>query len=187
MFRAVRASSILTLLTTLAFAGCGGGCSGSTEETPSSSRGSTSQTEASGSESPPQMPPPAVDPGPPPVLRVTGEEERHGRAVTIRIENRGPQTRLAGRLVLQRERDGTWATENGAHLDLRFSCRDEAPECLSLAPGAVYLPPPWLGTIGDAQCVCTRCAPAPAGTYRFVATSCSGAHVLEGDPFEISN
>lgn len=184
MFRAVR-SSILTLLTTLAFAGCGGGCSGTTEESPSPTHGSTAQTEASGNEAVPPMPPPAVDPGPPPELRVTGEQARHGREVTVRIENRGAQARIGGRLVLQRERDGTWATENGAQLDLRFSCRDEAPDCLTLAPGAVYIPPPWLGTIGDSQCICTRCAPAPTGTYRFVVTSCGGAHVIEGEPFEL--
>jgi hypothetical protein len=185
MFRPVRASSILTLVTTLAFAGCGNGCSGSTEEAPAPSHGSTAQTEASGQESPPEMPPHAVDPGPPPELRVTGERARHGREVTIRIENRGAQTRVAGQLVLQRERDGTWATENGVQLDLRFSCHDEAPDCVTLAPGAVYLPPSWLGTIGDSQCLCERCVPAPSGTYRFLVTSCGGAHVIEGEPFDL--
>jgi hypothetical protein len=119
-------------------------------------------------------------------LRVVGETNRYDHHVAIRVENHGTDAaEIRGRLTLQR-RDGERWRDRSTRIDLRFSCEDEAPECVTLAPGAVYIPPAWLGTDGDAQCVCTRCGPAPAGTYRFVATSCNGAHTLTGEPFELT-
>ena len=184
----MRARSTFVLLIGLAIGGCSGGCSGPSESRQASTRTATQRTEASGSEAtdePAADAPPAADPGPPPVLRVVGEPDRYDRQVAIHIENHGSAAaELRGRLTLQR-RDGERWRDLETRLDLRFSCEDRAPECVTLAPGAEYIPPGWLGTEGDAQCVCTRCGEAPAGTYRFVATTCDGAHTVEGEPFEL--
>lgn len=133
------------------------------------------------------MPEAAADPGPAPVLRIVGAVGRYDREVAIQLENHGSEAaEVRGRLTLQRREGDRWV-DASTRIDLRYSCDDQAPECVTLAPGAVYIPPPWLGTEGDAQCVCTRCAPAPAGTYRFVATTCRGAHTAEGEPFELGS
>ncbi len=177
-------SPSIVLVVGLTLAGCNG-CSGPSEpETPAAT--STQRTEASGSEAaaePTHAPP--VDPGPAPVLRVVGAPDRDGQ-VTIRVENHGTeQTELRGALALERRAGESWEPAR-ASLDLRYSCEERAPECVTLAPGAVLIPPAWLGTWGDAQCVCTRCGPADEGTYRLVVTSCNGAHRIESEPFELA-
>ncbi|UJR83818.1 hypothetical protein [Sandaracinus amylolyticus] len=128
-----------------------------------------------------------VETGPAPVLAIRGTPARAGREVAIVIENRGTElARVSPRLVLERaSSEGRFARVDATELALRPSCEREAPTCVELAPGAALHPPAWLGTTGDAQCACERCVPAEPGTYRFVATSCGGAHRLEGEPFEI--
>lgn len=124
-------------------------------------------------------------PGPAPVVVVRGTPGGGGQ-VTIDVENRGTElARLAPAIAVERERgDGSFEAVDGiASLTLRPDCRTEPPACVELAPGAVLHPPEWLGTHGDAQCICTRCAPVEAGTYRFVLTTCDGAHRLEGVSF----
>lgn len=182
MIAGVRAPSIL-LLIGACLTGCGG-CSGASEAAgPAAS--STQRTEASGGGAAPEAAAPG-EPGPPPVLRITGTPEPD-RRVAIRVENRGTESaELRGSLGLQRLRGDRWEDARAASLELRWSCEDEAPRCVTLAPGAVLLPPEWLGTSGDAQCRCARCSPIEAGTYRFVATSCDGAHTIEGEPFELA-
>ncbi len=168
----------------LCIAGCGGGCGGSGEPLDDDPPAEVTGGETSGGRE--AEPEEIVDPGPAPTLRVVGEPDPHSRAVAIRIENRGETaTELAGAVGLQRQSGETFADVESVHLDLRYSCEDEAAECVTLAPGATYLPPEWLGTVGDAQCICTRCAPAEPGTYRFVVRSCNGAHTVAGEPFEI--
>lgn len=183
----MRAPSTIVLVIGLCIGGCSGGCSGPSEP-PSPTSTATQRTEASGSETEPgSVPHAAVDPGPPPSLRVTGEPDRYDRQVAIHVENHGADAaEVRSRLELQRRNGERWEEVSAARIELRFSCEDEAAECVTLAPGAVYIPPAWLGTQGDAQCTCTRCAPAPAGTYRFVATSCNGAHTISGDAFELA-
>lgn len=137
-------------------------------------------------ESPPEDPPAPVDPGPPPVLRVAGVPAEHGRQVAIRVENRGDADAEISPDVGLQVRDGdSWSDVDSVDLHLRYSCEDEIPECVTLAPGGTYLPPPWLSMIGDAQCECAECRPAPAGEYRFVVRSCNRAHVIEGESFRI--
>lgn len=179
---AVRCRTIPTLIALgLWAAGCGGGCSGGTGGA-SDDVVESEPREASGGER--AEPEPPVDPGPPPVLRVSGEPDAHDGTVVMRIENRGTEAaEIAGAVVLQRQRGESFEDVEGVSLDLRFSCGEAAPECVTLAPGAVYLPPPWLGTEGDAQCDCERCATAEPGTYRLVVQSCNRGHTIEGDPF----
>jgi len=173
------------LLLCLWAAGCGGGCSGSSappadpgpDPAPGAEEGTGGEDRAGAAE-------PPVDPGPEPVLRVTGEPSGHAPRVAIRIENRGDEAaELATALGLQRRAGEAWRDVEPVELALRFSCEDPVPDCVTLAPGAVYLPPPWLGTTGEAQCECAECGPAEPGEYRFVVRSCSRAHAVAGEPF----
>jgi hypothetical protein len=110
-----------------------------------------------------------------------------GGLIAIDLTNLGnADVRLRPALTVERQNGSTWAEVETAGLTLRWDCQAPPPPfCMSLAPGASIQPPPWLGTTGDAQCICTRCGPVPAGTYRFVATNCDGTR-LEGTPFTIS-
>lgn len=186
MLRSMKASRLSAVWFCFWIAGCGGGCGGALETgegQPPPEQTPTDQAAESPADEPPVSAEP-VDPGPRPVLRVVGEPAPHERTVAIRIENRGSEpVELAGTIGLQRQ-EGSTFEDVSANLDLRFSCEERAPECVTLAPGAAYLPPPWLARLGDAQCECDECAVAPGGTYRFVIRSCNGAHTIEGQAFE---
>lgn len=169
----------------LVIAGCGGGCSGTPEErAPSSSQ--AQRTEVSGDERP-AVEEPVVDPGPVPRIRVLGVVDAHAGEVTPRVESRGDEpAELSSRVALQRRSGEAWEDVDGGELHLRFGCDEDIPECLTLAPGAVLLPPAWTGKTGTTQCECEgRCPDASPGTYRFVVRSCSRAHAIEGEPFEL--
>ncbi len=128
-------------------------------------------------------PAPAPPPGPAPTLSLSGAPRTLGRHVAISIVNRGgAPAEVSSTLAIEVERNGAFVAE-GQTLRLRYDCATEPPACVTLAPGAELIPPEWLGTWGDVQCVCTRCGPAEAGTYRLVATTCDGAHRVEGAPF----
>jgi hypothetical protein len=161
--------------------GCSGGCSGPTEgasrdrseRRDNNGTGEENEQEAAGEDTP----------GVAPTVRVIGVVDPHTRNVNVRVENHGTApTNVGGNLLLQR-RDGDAWEDVSARVQLRFDCRTEAPDCATLAPGAVWIPPDWTGMLGDAQCDCERCAPAPAGTYRFVARSCGGDQRAEGEAF----
>lgn len=173
----MRAPSSILILFASIVAGCSGGCSGASEETPATA--SAQRTEASGGETPTV----AAEPGPVPVLRIAGAVDRYDRSVALRVENRGTeQIELRSALALQQQ-DGEGWGEVSARLALRDSCSADAPECITLAPGAVYIPTAWKAKLGDAQCGDGEAA--PAGTYRVVVTSCSGAHQVEGEPIAL--
>lgn len=172
---------IFALALSLSVFGCGGGCSGAGDERSSERSGQAGANgrEASGGEGA------ASDPEEPPVLQIVTTLDRHTRSVGLRIENRGTdQASVRGRVTVQRRQRGDWE-DYDSNVDLRFDCDARAPDCATLAPGAVLIPPPWLGKRGDAQCACDRCADAPAGVYRFVARSCGGTHAIEGEPFDL--
>jgi len=168
----------LVLLTALIAQGCNGcGEPSSPGTDPGTADPDPGQT---GSEDPP------AEAGPPPVVTVRATPSA-SRTVEVSLQSRGDQpSRLARPLTVERRDGDAWAPLDGvAGLSLRYSCEDRAEECITLVPGAELQPPPWLGTIGDAQCECTRCGPAPAGTYRLVAMACAGGHRIESEPFEL--
>lgn len=132
----------------------------------------------------PSDPPPAPSDAPRVIVRGTPNEQ--GRVVAIAIENHAEAAvSLARELVVEVQSGDSWSAVTTAGLSLRSSCDAEAPECVTLQPGAELYPPEWLGTQGDAQCICTRCVPVESGTYRFVVTTCEGARI-EGEPFAIA-
>jgi hypothetical protein len=130
----------------------------------------------------PSDPPPSDAPR----VIVRGTPNDPGRLVAIAIENHAEAAvSLSRELVVEVQRGDSWSTVTTAGLSLRSTCEAEAPECVTLQPGAELYPPEWLGTQGDAQCICTRCVPVESGTYRFVVTTCEGARI-EGEPFAIT-
>jgi hypothetical protein len=113
-------------------------------------------------------------------------EAGEGRLVTAVVEVRGGRARLSRTLGVEHEVNGRFEDlASVAGLELRVDCQTPAPECVELVAGAELRPPPWLGTQGDAQCVCTRCGAAPAGRYRFVVRSCDGRQRVESPIFEL--
>lgn len=107
--------------------------------------------------------------------------------VAISVTNASDsQVELGKALVVERAQGRNWATVDGqGELTLRSDCQTPAPDCLTLVPGATLEPPAWLGTSGDAQCLCERCVAVPPGRYRFVIRTCAGVRI-EGEPFELS-
>jgi hypothetical protein len=136
----------------------------------------------------------AAAPGAPERARLRGER-RDGRRVAIVLDNAAASAlRLRRALRVEREQAGRWSrvTEVGA-LWLRGDCQPVggaiywpggAEECIDVPSGQRLEAPPWTGDIGDAQCACEKCRPAPAGRYRFVAEGCDGGR-LEGEPFAL--
>ncbi|MGF1469238.1 MAG: hypothetical protein ACFCGT_24210 [Sandaracinaceae bacterium] len=168
-------------------AGCGEGCGAPSAPavTPASPRSATLAEGRAGEEgSEAEGAPP--DPGPPPVLKVAADVDRDGR-VALRVENRGAAlATLQTALVLEEQAAEGWTARDDVRLALLDRCGESpVPPCRRLAPGGVWLPPPWLGTVGASQCACEGCAPVDGGTYRVVVLSCGGAHRLEGEPVEV--
>lgn len=171
--------------------GCSHGCGG--EPTTSTEIAETEGT--TGRDRPPatETTPPTetvaetpLDPAPPPSLRLITALD--GEGATVRVQNHGAAVaRLRGRVSVQRQNGDTWEELTGV-FGLRPHCQAEVPDCLDLAPGGELLPPAWLGTRGDAQCACNRCAPVD-GTVRFVVRSCAPEghtpHEVASPPFEI--
>ncbi len=126
--------------------------------------------------------------GPAPAgVRVASIPGRY-REVGISVEAHGPgSVRLRRALRVERATGDGFERVGAEGLTLRPDCATEAPECVELAPGAELRPPPWTGALGDAQCGCDECRPAPAGRYRFVVTTCDGAHDVASDPFALGD
>ncbi len=182
--RGTLASASTLLVIFVALGACGSPTPQETARVPAQQTGPTTR------EGPPVIvaPPRAVVPsGPAPTLSIVGAPEAIGDAVAISITNRGAgPAELGTRVAIEVERNGTFAAAQPSLVTLRYDCAQEAPACVTLAPGAELIPPPWLGTWGDMQCRCLRCAPVEAGTYRFVVTTCDGAHRIEGTPFTLT-
>jgi hypothetical protein len=173
-----RGESWLSIL--LLLAGCEACGSGSTNDpSAESARGSGGETTEEGTRG--QS---AADRGPAPTLGLSVEPARDGAANLI-VENRGAEAvELSTGLVLERQDGTAWTTVDGIQgLALRFDCTQPVPECITLIPGAALHPPPWTGDIGDAQCACERCVDAPAGSYRFILSTCTGGHRVESPAF----
>jgi hypothetical protein len=124
-------------------------------------------------------------PGPAPTFVFTIAPET--TTVGISIANHGTaDVRLRSSVTVEVESGGTFAAApSSSTLTLRYDCSHEPEDCVTLAPGAELLPPSWLGTWGDMQCVCTRCGPVEPGSYRLVVTTCDGAHRIESNPLTL--
>ena len=169
-------------------AACGGGCNKTPPPAPE--RTTPGAPEGEGRARDPS------DPGTPTVTETTTAGEGGGVAlhgdpgsgqIALRLANTGAaRVALAAAVEVEQERDGQWAGVPGVGtITLRPSCEAQAPACTTLAPGAELFPPAWLGTTGDSQCACDRCAPVAHGRYRFVVHSCDGARRIAGEPFTL--
>lgn len=179
----VRSTLCLFLVVGLA---CGAGQQAAEPPAPSAQGQTAAETV------PAETTPPAPEPAPEPLpedapleIRVRGEVGEGGQVAPV-VEVRGGTAHLAKAIGVEREVNGHFqAITQIATLELRADCRTPAPDCVELVAGAELRPPAWLGTWGDAQCICTRCWPAPAGSYRFVLTSCDGRQRVESAPFTL--
>ena len=108
------------------------------------------------------------------------------REVAIVIENTSiaPISMRTG-VGLERREHGVWSVVQAGGLLLRTACDGPPlPSCVTLAARSTLVTTPWLGTVGNAQCVCERCVAAPAGEYRFVPQTCD-SRPIAGAPFVI--
>lgn len=103
-----------------------------------------------------------------------------GRGMGLRVTNIDPgdfTAHLLPTITVEQEVGGRWQRVGVAGLYLRERCDGSTPtSCVTLAPRASMVVVRWDGMLGDAQCDCTRCAPAPEGRYRFVIESCQCQH-----------
>ncbi len=79
-------------------------------------------------------------------------------------------------ITVEREVNGRWQRVSVAGLELRERCAGTTPDCVTIGRDSAITIVPWTGMQGDGQCVCTRCADAPAGRYRFSVSSCHCQH-----------
>jgi hypothetical protein len=118
-------------------------------------------------------------------------------SVPISVLNQGSQPiRLQRRLRVERLERGMWRPlANVGDLYLRSDCRPDkngvltregfAAECITVEKQSTLQFQPWLGTYGDAQCICEKCVEVGPGTYRYVARFCASDAELIGRPFVI--
>ena len=173
------------LAVVLLLSACGGSAPQETTAVPSVEPSASPSADSIPSEPEPVAAPPPS--GEAPTISLTGTPASATQHVAISVTNHGATSAELGTSIgLEVQRDGAFVPAQRTSLALRYDCAQEAPACVTLAPGAELIPPEWLGTWGDVQCVCTRCGPAEAGTYRFVLTTCDGAHRIEGTPFTIT-
>ena len=158
----------------LCFSGCGH------EGTTPAQLGSTDPVRH-GRESSSTQPAPAQPSSAPPNVVIRGEV-LDGQ-VGIVVENHGALVELGTSVAIERQEGGTWSAIETGGIALRGGCDSEPSRCIGMTTGATFYAAPWLGTVGDAQCTCNECAPAPSGTYRFALTTCDGAHRVPGAPF----
>ncbi|MFW6050399.1 MAG: hypothetical protein ACODAU_04450 [Myxococcota bacterium] len=177
----VRMEGWVVALAVVAFGGCEG-CGASEEAGEGAAEAASEGARASGAEAP------DPEPGTPPEVTVHAEPPElaePGQQVPV-VRSRGEEpVRLGRKVTVERHADGSW--RDAATVALRDDCDDPVPDgCVALVPGAELHPPPWLGLLGEAQCACDGCEPAPEGRYRFVVRSCDGAHEVPGEPFGLT-
>lgn len=99
------------------------------------------------------------------------------RSMGLRITNSTPgdwPARLRAEIGVEQEVGGRWQPVHAAGLLARERCTEDPHDCVTLPVRGSMSIVPWNGMLGDAQCRCTRCGPAPAGRYRFVVSACDG-------------
>jgi hypothetical protein len=97
------------------------------------------------------------------------------RSIGLRIVNQDPgdfPAVLQPDVEIQQQVRGRWRTVSRTVFQLRTRCTQASSQCITVAPRREYRVFPWTGNLGDGQCPCEQCPAAPAGTYRFVVTTC---------------
>lgn len=126
------------------------------------------------------------------VIAIEGMPGKAGAPVPLRVTNQSGYTvQLRRAITVERWTGKGWKplAPAAAGLLLRADCKPDAagvitPDklasgCVAIGPRATFRSQPWLGTHGDAQCACERCAKVAPGTYRYSGSLCPGAkHAL---------
>ncbi len=115
-----------------------------------------------------------------PQVRIDLVPLAQGRGMSLRVTNVDPgdfTARLQREVHVEQEIGGRWQRVGTSGFYVRERCTDSAPtDCVVLARRSSITVAPWDGMLGDTQCDCLRCAPAPQGRYRFVVESCGCQH-----------
>jgi len=109
---------------------------------------------------------------------------RFGEFVVV---NHGSAVLLNSTVSVEQKAGGRWEKALVSNLALREACAPSPPpKCTKLERTASLRPVPWTGSFCSSQCpsTCRLDGPAPAGTYRFVVTTCSGEHSYASPPFQ---
>lgn len=128
-------------------------------------------------------------------VRLEGADLCSAREVPLMLINDGDApVSLRRAVTLERRVGKLWEAQNHAPLFLRTECAvvggvlepgATLTGCITLQPHTTFTSMPWLATVGDAQCVCERCAWAPHGTYRYTTTERASDERVIGEPFEL--
>jgi hypothetical protein len=132
------------------------------------------------------------------VLQGADTDARRSRLVPLRvINNLGRPVSVQRAVVVERWQGSAWQVVTAVSgLLLRADCRPDPKTrvintpallggCLVIGPRTTYSAPPWLGTVGDAQCVCERCVGVAPGLYRYRGRLCGKSQPILGVPFRL--
>jgi hypothetical protein len=94
---------------------------------------------------------------------------------------------LRGRLIVERKRDGSWIETPVVFQAIESCDGNDAPECVTLAPGARIRPVAWSGYTCSGQCTrpCRSNHYNGPGEFRFVVQSCDRTRRYTSQPFHL--
>ena len=105
----------------------------------------------------------------------------------FRLINHGPAVQLASAVEVERQVDGRWTSTGVSNLYLVPKCMiGVTSKCVTLPAGGPLEPVAWRGNYCYSQCPvpCDLDSPVPAGTYRFVVSTCDRKQHFASPPFE---
>ena len=105
----------------------------------------------------------------------------------FKLNNNGPEVLLNSTIAVEQQQNGQWEKIPVSNLKLREVCKPEpVPKCFNLKKAGTIHPVPWTGNYCSSQCP-TQCrldGPVPAGTYRFVISSCDNQFTIHSPAFK---
>ncbi len=118
-------------------------------------------------------------------VRVVGSLTRDGVALSVQ-NHAAVNVKLKTALRIEHRASDRWVPVTATGLALRDSCAIEPAACVTLAPGAELLPPPWPAVAGRGQCgACAECPAITAGDYRVVVDACEGNGTSASSAFAV--
>jgi hypothetical protein len=102
------------------------------------------------------------------------------------LRNRSDRAvRLSTAVGIERKTPAGWKAIEAEPLLLRFCCDTAPQKCLTLVPGAEYLPPAWQMSHINVQCAVHPGPQVEPGKYRLFVDGCQKAFRIYSQPFVI--